>query len=67
MPVTINHQPIIPSNPPDYASAQTRHPGLLEKLRALSRIQGVDCLMQGCKAASLPAQAAMNSTGRFEA
>ncbi len=26
---------VIPSNAPDYASAQTRHPGLLEKVESI--------------------------------
>ena len=39
MPVTVNLPPVIPSNVPDYPSNQTRQPGLLEKLRAVSRIQ----------------------------
>ncbi len=32
MPVTVNPQPVIPSNASDYASTQTREPGLLDKL-----------------------------------
>jgi len=30
--------PVIPSNVPDYASEQTRHPGLLEKVREKLRL-----------------------------
>ena len=39
MPTTIPAPPVIPSNPPDNASAQTRHPGLLEKVRECLRVR----------------------------
>jgi integron integrase len=39
MPVTIPVPPVIPSTAPDYASAQTRHPGLLEKVGECLRLR----------------------------
>ena len=39
MPVTIPVPPVIPSTAPDYASGQTRHPGLLEKVRECLRVR----------------------------
>ena len=39
MPVSVNPHPVIPSNAPDYASTQTRHPGLLEKVRECLRVR----------------------------
>ncbi len=39
MPVTVNPQLVISSNAPDYASEQTRHPGLLEKVREILRLR----------------------------
>ena len=38
MPTNIPVPPAIPSNMPDYASEQTRHPGLLEKVRERLRL-----------------------------
>jgi hypothetical protein len=35
---TIPVPPVIPSNVPDYASGQTRHPGLLEKVSQVARV-----------------------------
>ena len=38
MPTNIPVPPVIPSNVPDYPSEQTRHPGLLEKVREKLRL-----------------------------